>query len=315
MKRILICIITLLVGGCTTYMEKPTPTTGIPEVKAIVQPVIQELPRNRPEEMLQPSPGVYGNQLALDPTMTRESVSGVTGVGPATARFAASYKSAGSPKIVILLNRQLSDEIREWRTDRRLLVNGEGRVSRSREVGFARESETINGPLSISSQTQIEPNVQRLGPGESYVWSFENGFMQPFLGAGTILIDRATIMRLTSRSLTQGTKYDPIEAKKVEMDALVNHADIFIEILISRYPSASYGYEFKASAKEIKTGRILANATSLNWDTTRTRPKRVIATNKGYEIMDDKAFPSAQKVSADLALDLMSLLAAQWERR
>lgn len=310
-----VCAALLVVSGCTTYIEKPTPTASIPEAPAIVPPKIQDLPRSQPGEALPGSPGVYGSQIALDGSMMRDASGQAPAGSNGSLRFTQSYKSAGSPRIAILLNRRLSDEVREWKTEGRVVATGEGSITTARETAYGRESETVKGPLAVATQTQIELNSQRSGPGESYVWSFEDGFMQPFLRSGAILVDRATIMRLTSRTVSQGGKSDPIDVRRVEMDALVNNADIFIEILISRYPSAPYGYEFKATAKEVRTGRILANSTSLNWDASRSRPKKVIATDKGYSIVNDNAFPAAQRLSADLALDMMNSLAAQWEHR
>jgi len=316
MRRVFASITALLVlGGCaTTYLEKPTPTARIPEAPAIAPPRIQELPRSQSGE-LHPGDtgGVYGNQIALDSGIVRESGPSGGAAFPATDRFEASYKAAGRPRIAILFNRRLSDEVREWRSEARIVKTGDGGVTTTRETAFGRESETVKGPSSVSVQTGMEMNGQHSYPGESYAWGFEDGFIQPFLRAGTVLIDRATIMRLASRSISQGNA--PIEVKKVEMDALVNNADIFIEILISRYPSAMYGYEFKASAKEVRTGRILASSTSLNWDRSKSRPKKVVVTDKGYELVNDNAFPSVQKLSADLALDLMNSLAAQWAHR
>lgn len=315
MRRGLACISgLLLLAGCTTYIEKPTPTASIPEAPTIAPPRIQELPRTQPGEPMAGSPGVYGSQIALDGGILREG-GAVAAAGQGSTRFAESYKAAGKPRIAILFNRQLSDEVREWRTEGRVVAIGEGSVTHTRDGVFGRESETVKGPVAVAVQTQMEENGQRVGPGERYTWGFEDGFMQPFLRAGAVLVDRATIMRLASRDISQGSKADPIGVKKVEMDALVNNADVFIEILISRSPSALYGYEFKATAKEIRSGRILASSTSLNWDRTAMRPKKVITTDKGYQIVDDNAFPAVQKLSGDLALDLMNSLAAQWERR
>ena len=120
-------------------------------------------------------------------------------------------------------------------------------------------------------------------------------------------------MRLAAaKSGKQGSAYSPIAVKKVEMTALIDHGGLFVEILISRTPSAPYRYEFKASAKEVKTGAIAANATSLRWRQERLRRlQRVVATSRGYRLRD-AGIPPIHEISASLALDLMNALARAW---
>lgn len=307
----------LVAGGCTTYIEKPTPIAAIPPAPEIQQPMLQEIPRTAPGDPLAGS-GLYSGQMTLDKNMTREGGASAAANGAASGtimRFRDAYVQAKSPRIAIFMNRTLSDDVREWNTESRIAVSGDGSVSKTRETVAGRTEETVKGNVAVAGQTALNSAAGggRVSPRESYLWPFEDGFMQQFLKGGAVLVDRAAILRLTSREISQ--KFDAVEAKKIEMNALLNYADIFIELLITRSPSAPSGYEFKASAKEVQTGRILANATSLNWDAEQARPKKVITTPGGYEIVDDTAFPKVQVLSRDLALDLMNMLIPAWGGR
>jgi hypothetical protein len=297
-----------LFSGCIKYIEKPTPTSSVPPPPAQIQPPqVQEIPRYQPNELPAPNP----TQLVLDSTITREGAVGISaGVQPGVSmRFKDAYSRASKPKMAVFVNRTLSDDVREWNTGARIAASGDGSTTTSQSTPFGKTEETVKGDKSLAVQTSLDVSPQRSGPRETYIWEFENGFMQPLVRSGAILVDRATILRLTSRSVSQ--KYDPIETKKNEMEALVNYADVIVEILITRSPSAPSGYEFKAVAKELKNGRILAMVTSLNWDKAN-RPHKVRATDKGYEILEDRSMPRIVDLSQNLAQDLMNELTSTW---
>lgn len=294
-----------LLSGCISYIERPTPTSSIaPIPEQIQQPQIQEIPRYQPAEIAAPNPA----QVVLDKSITRESTSGGLSSG-VSMRFKDVYNKVGKPRIAVFVNRTLSDDVREWYTVARVAASGDGSSTTSHETALGKTSETVKGDKSVAAQISLEVSPQRIDPREAYLWEFESGFMQPLVRSGTTLVDRATILRLTSRFISQ--KYDPIEAKKNEMDALLNYADVIVEILITRAPSAPSGCEFKAIAKEIKTGKVLAMATSLNWDKAN-RPRKVTVTDKGYEIQEDRSMPKIIDLSRDLAVDLMNELSTAW---
>jgi hypothetical protein len=255
-------------------------------------------------------------QMKLDSTIMRDGVVRKPNEMAGTLKnFSDAYKANQKPKIAIFLNRTLSDDVREWKTNQRAVITGNGSVTMSSETPLRYREETVKGPMAAYEQQQNTVTEARQAPAETYVWSFEDGFMQPFLRAGATLVDRATIMRILSQKVDQGSQNDPIEMKKTEMNALTSFTDIYIELLITRHPSAPTGYEFRAVAKEIKTGRIVGSATSLNWDTDTARPKKVIATEKGYRIIDDPEMPKVQNVSSDLAVDLMNSMISVWNNR
>lgn len=226
------------------------------------------------------------------------------------ARFRAAYGAKKRPRIAVFLNRRLSDAVREWLTDSRLVLAGGYSKEETVAGQQARQAEVVGG-ISVYSQRHAGGRI-RPRPNEHWMWAFEDGFIQPFLQAGARIVDRATIMRLAASSRRQGSAYAPVAVKKVEMDALKGYADIFVEILISRSPSSLYGYEFKATAKEVNTGIIVANVTSLHWRPENRIRRQVYATSHGYEIVDSIRIPPVEDIASDLAIDLMRALANSW---
>lgn len=304
-------LVVLCLGGCTTahYLETETPPGQVPapppgpvapaQRSAHVPPVQGEL-----------RPGFVSDESGMRAVAAPEPSTFELSAGT-VERFKRAYSSKKSPRIAVLLNRQLSDEVREWVTDSRLVVAGG--YSETRTVpGKEPEKTDVAGGISGSSQQQAESGA-RPSPNERWMWAFEDGFIQPFLQSGAKTVDRATIVRLAAASPgQQDSAYAPIAVKKVEMDALKGYADIFVEILISRSVSSLYGYEFKASAKEVNTGIIVANVTSLRWRPEDRKQREVYATSHGYEVVDSIKIPPVQDIASDLAVDLMNAMAKAW---
>jgi hypothetical protein len=291
-----------LVGfaGCTHYVEQETPPG---QLAAPIQPVEGRAYRNFDREDQSPAPAA--SEDTKPNKFDRATV---------LPDFDRAYKAAGSPRLAVFFNRTLSDEVREWRTDIRGVVAISGDVTAS----DGEKRSTFKGPGGISAyaQTHVENDTLRAYPAdESWKWRFEQGFLDPLIDARARVVDRATIMRLeAAASGRQGSAYNPMAVKKVEMDALLGKADLFVEILVQRDPQSDVGYVFKATAKEVKTGFVLANVTSLDWD-YRPVQKKIIATDRGYEITSeplDAQLPGIDVVADDLSLALMRSLANRW---
>ncbi|MEW6261557.1 MAG: hypothetical protein AB1641_00640 [Thermodesulfobacteriota bacterium] len=222
------------------------------------------------------------------------------------ASFREAYLAAGKPRLAVFLNRQLSDEVQEW-------------VAEIREVTAAKKSSWFGEKRDESKSetvayTQKYQGVggQRPAPEEVWVWAFEDGFLEPFLAAGTLVVDRATIMRQAAAKPGQTETLGPdVSVKGLEMEALRGGADLFVEMLVTRSPSSALGYEFKAAAKEVKTGFIRANVTSLRW--TLKKKREAVVTAKGYELKDKETdLPSVRQVSTKLAVEMMNSLMRAW---
>jgi hypothetical protein len=313
MRHTFILIGLSLVGlssiGCKTvrYMEEETPPGQIP---APAVPIVAPVPGAQvrpPGEG--PQSGTESRGVRDEDTSQPSMASGLSAA--AKARFQAAYAAKKSPKMVVFLNRQLSDEVREWVTDTRRVVTG---THSETETVDGKETERTDkvGGLTAHTQKHVD-SATRMSPNERWMWAFEDGFIQPLLGSGAKMVDRATIMRLVAASSgQQGNAHALLAVKKIEMDALKKHADVFVEILIARSPASLYGYEFKATAKEVNTGIIVASVTSLRWRPEDRRQRRVLATSEGYKVVETIKIPSVDRVACDLATDLMNALTRTW---
>jgi hypothetical protein len=193
---------------------------------------------------------------------------------------------------VVFLNRELSDSVVEWADP--TIVTQDG---------------SKKGMVGIRLREDLDERVQ---PQEKWMWAFEEAVLNPFLQSSAVMVDRAVIMRNTAaKSGKQDDPYAWMAVRKVEMDALHGSADVFAELLISADSSAPCGYEFKAQAKDVNTGQILANVTSLGLKKSVSNT-RWVATNTGYEKKTETRDLALQEIAEDLALELMDALSARW---
>ena len=251
--------------------------------------------------------------------------------------FKRAYTDKGSPRIAVFLNRALSDEVREWHTPSRQVVSekfeGAPVTSEGVAAGAATpvEGSESTGPVvaggtqagqgytATYDQTHLElPG--RPPVAEDWMWQFEESFLGEFLRARAVIVDRATIMRLiATQSGKQGDPQNLLAVKAVEMQSLKEKADMFMELLVRRSAASPIDYEFKATVKEVDTGRLLVNVSSLRWemgdleDITEVRWK---ATSRGYEretiTTKEGTFPKLDRVAAMLAWDVMDSLVYMW---
>ena len=324
MKRILVSLVAgsvFFAAGCvkTVYLEQETPPGTVPPPPPVVVQPAAPVPQTT---ALRPAVPV-AQALPSSAEVSQGTIK----------RFKQAYAAKSRPRIAVFFNRALSDEVRQWNTPSRLVVSGQlGKVevkrSRAAAAGVATpfgaaaagakakdKLKVEGGPGAVYTQTHVDP-TSRQAPPEDWMWQFEESFLREFLEANTILVDRATILRLVAAdSGKQGDPHNLLSVKTVEMKALQEKADMFMELLVRRNPTAPIGYEFRATAKEVATGRILAIVSSLRWKQSELDElvgKKFKATSSGYVAVGDRGFPKLDRAASLLALDMMSSLAAFW---
>jgi hypothetical protein len=226
--------------------------------------------------------------------------------------FRNAYGRAGQPRIAIYMNRKLASDTSEFRTEERVVVSGRGK---DEQTGFEAKSSTGNAQMEVSKQTHAGDTGKRAGPEEEWMWDFEEGFTNAFLDADATLVDRATILRLSGaedeKARADGSHSD---ARTVEMGALTKFAEVFVEITM--IPSeSSTGWKVRAVAKEIKTGKVLAQARA---------DAQISEVNKdGKKEFESGPNGYVKKTFADtpvdqgetLAFNLMDAVAKNWRKR
>ena len=310
-----LAVCSLLWAGCATKK----PRAEVPPPKAEVPPPAST-DEMRPADQDETKPWPKDYQPPSEAPDARADFNRET-----LARFALAYPSAGRPRIAVFLNRQVSDDVREWATDERSVVdrsetsNTEESEKKTGEQGEDVAGEKKQGTKHTVRETSYRQRYigvegKRPDPEEAWMWAFEDGFLQPFLRSGAVIVDRAVIMRLTAAdSGKQGDAYDPMAVKKIEIEALRNHVDLFVELLVTRSPGSAYGYEFKATAKSIKNGVVAGHASSLRWDQKKKTKQAAAPTSQGYVYKEVEAdLPPVHQVSGDLAVDLMDSLMNGW---
>lgn len=226
--------------------------------------------------------------------------------------FRNAYGRAGQPRLAIYMNRRLAADTSEFRTEERVVISGRGKDD---QQGFEAKSSTGNAQMEVSKQTHAGDTGRRASPEEEWLWDFEEGFTNAFLDADATLIDRATILRLSGaddeKTRADGSRSD---ARTVEMGALTKFAEVYVEILMTPSESST-GWKVRAVAKEIKTGKLLAQARADAQisDVNKDGKKEFEAGPNGYVRKTFADTPVDQ--GATLAFSLMEALGKTWSRR
>lgn len=341
--RSIAMIMPLMLSSCVTrvFEEEITPAGSVPQAE-MAPDARAPLGRSSPAGAIgrstpssgQVDVGQYGAEKKADLDKHLEIV----------RRFATAYQAAGAPRIAVFLNRELSADVREWRSDGRLVISGAGSLkAEAAAVGashatapgtsatsVAGEGAIVEGQsdgdgASIAAQ-QFQYEDVRSAPSEEWMWKFEEGFLRPLIEANAKMIDRATIMRLSADYEVVDDKHNPASVKKVEIDALKNHAEIYVELLVTASSESPYGYVFRCVAKEVDTGIIVTNVTSIPIEEPRlvatmggvaerqraagTTREIIVETEEGFEVQVD--VPPLRVASESLALEMMTSLAQRW---
>lgn len=248
--------------------------------------------------------------------------------GAILAAFSDAYSGQGQPRIAVYLNRNLSADVMEWRPQSRIVTEGKSRAGvrgsgdgswkggehGDGEAEYEAEADAdASGAVSTSTQTYRGPSGARVSPEETWMWEFEDGFMIPFLDAGAKLVDRAVVMRrVAAEDVRDRGVSATLSANTIETEALDGYADILLEILIRGSRRAPLGYEFRVTAKDVRTGEILAMVRDDGSNQEGETRREARATNRGYQIEEVTELRPVDEVSEDLALDTMEALRRRW---
>lgn len=345
----LVCLVGLC--GCVNYLETPTPPGEVPPPSATVPPPSAVVP---PPPQTVPAPPAVGQGSAASgqgtsqpqpaPYQVQENLRGEVKfekqrdplpeeVAPEVAnRFRRAYQKAHKPRMAFYFNRQLSARVTEWVEP----IRGVRRTGYETTYG---QRGTLKSDSYDSRSNELNvPDRARPHPGgEAWTWEFEDSVINKFLATGAKVIDRSMMMRVTAAQKGVGDTPDARpDVHKLETDALLGKADILVELLVTPRPTVKWGYEFRAVAKEVRSGEILASCSSTSWYRGRQADKRFrvsdqgytgsggtyqskhplvresrdyVATKDGYVIEKTTEFPTLNQVTTKLVSDLMDRLA------
>ncbi len=216
--------------------------------------------------------------------------------------FAAAYAAQESPRVMVFFNRELSAEVQEWVASERIAIEGQ-----SREVKGGERTDRAGG-IAISRQ-YANSDGGRVGPGERWMWEFEQAIADMLLDARVNLIDRAVVMRRQAASGDEMLGNSQTSARTLEMQALDQYADLLMELWVVRSSESPVGYEFRAQVKDLKSGRLITTVTTFGDGVDD--PRRVyVASSTGYQAYEE--LPTVGDAAQALGVELMESLAKRW---
>lgn len=140
--------------------------------------------------------------------------------------------------------------------------------------------------------------------------NFENQMNRAFIKEKTRIVDRATVVNLAA--VDSGKSVQDLEGqlatKAIEITALREYTDIFIEIHIKADSKAPSGYLFRAIAKEIQTGQILADTLCNNFGAGDVY---IVPGASGFDYAE--TLPDLDAAAFFLSEQLMADLSESWE--
>ncbi|ROH86017.1 hypothetical protein ED208_16475 [Stagnimonas aquatica] len=316
----------------TVYLEQSTPAGAVPPPRP-VKPIVSPAPAA--------SVAAPPSQAAVVPAPAAE-------FDLARRDFEQAYRRAGSPRMAVYFNRELSDEVREWIPDDAVTqvssyhethnqsasgsgefkLRGQGELKptaggkdpaqpfslQASGQGSSRaqaQSETrAESTNTVLRQAYIGPTGGREDPREAWKWEFEDSLTNKLLSARANLVDRAMIFRLMAKNSPQSDGLSgSISTNINEISALEKYADILVEMLVTEAPGTAVGYDFRATAKEVKTGRLLGTAYVRGSESLQVPQSRIVAGANGYQRETIRQVPTVNDVSGLLATRLLRSMA------
>lgn len=239
------------------------------------------------------------------------------------------YESAGKPRMLLFLDRELLDMIEEWESVSRTSRLQEMTAS-SQSVGkedaactfiIQRIKNASNCTFRQSSVTEVRtnPDEQQLGLVRGALLdrsSFEAGFQSLLLHYGVMLVDRELTLRRVARDSgnTPGANQDFLD---LEIDALDQYADYVAEVLLIPDSDSEFNVSYRVNVMAVSSGQLVATVQSNGeqsflpevverWETSANGYEKVLE----IIIPPFSAFDTGEEVAKDMLLAMMNF----WQR-
>jgi hypothetical protein len=239
--------------------------------------------------------------------------------------FRQAYARNESPRIVVFWNREFTDEVTSTYEDyeksrsssqSNRIVTGQGfyidENEDARLIGPGQYEDSVSNDsfseTASGSRRLRDPGRQQLG--ESLDWALDGPFTQYFVSTGTRLVDRNTAMRTLNDGETYGN--DP-DVQAIEAKAMLNRADLMMEILARRDVNSPTGMRFRVSITDVASGGVLTRIVTDAMPVQAPPQEKFVATDNGFEKVIIPPPPvSQEEVGEQLAADTMQALINAW---
>lgn len=221
------------------------------------------------------------------------------------SNFQSAYAAAGSPAIVLLWNRRMSDQVRRQRVDMQATrIDGS---TQERAAPGLRQSSTHLDAVSVSGQVELGdgPTQAAVSPADEV--AVRSRLTQRLRDAGAVFVDRNLALR--QQALDTSEDY-----QSMEMRALAARASWLVEVDVEPDAASPLGLIFNASIKDLKAARLLAEIS------TTAIPEHEPVATPGFRAVPGEGFrrapappsppPDASAIGDELALQLMEQMVA-----
>jgi hypothetical protein len=230
-------------------------------------------------------------------------------------RFAARYRQARSPRMVVFWNREFTDEVESdyeqyTRAESRTDVDVSGRRRSYYDYGSAVTDTNAGG--SATSSVEIRSGRERVNDGrrgslvsQAEDQDIEIAFTGALQSAGVRLADRASLMRRQGRGVRSS---DP-NVQTIETDAVLGNADLVLEV--TQVPDArrTDGISYRVLVRDVSAGTVVGSIT-----TSGRPPKRVmpyVAGSSGF-VRAVQPEPDASDIGRQIAIETMAMLSRKF---
>jgi len=253
------------------------------------------------------------------PVLQSESTAVFRNRGSIIAQFARVYGTKGRPRIAVFWNRRFDDRLSDWTTGVRVTETERSQLdvaARGERVDGSERSATITGSLDadLNQRRTLEASWRRLGHTrdglpEGLAFQLESGFTAAFAQADVAMIDRAAVMRLQDRAARTSDR----DTQRIEADALLNHADFLVEVLMAPQPATPLEMVFQVNVKDVRTGQVVQSLTTDGHAASEATADRWEVGERGFVRSRGRSAQTASKIGEQLALETMEQLAARWQ--
>lgn len=231
---------------------------------------------------------------------------------PDPAAFRAAYAKAGSPRITVYWNRQLTDSLSTSydQVQQAAVQTSAARVTQVSPAGDAiasAQQSTAVATLREGERALPDSGAQRSLLSEGSEWPIASAFNTRLQRAGVRLIDRSMALRAQAAGESAEQRRD---VQAMEIKSLQGKSELLAEVLQTADARAEFGVIFRVDIKDVKTGELLASVVSEGKPPAKG-PGRFVAGRQGFE-RQAAAEPTLTDIGNVVADATLQALAARW---
>lgn len=226
--------------------------------------------------------------------------------------FRAAYAKAGSPRITVFWNRQLTDATTTQydQVQQATVQTSAARVTEvspsGRAVGTVQQTAAV-ATVREGERALPDAGAERVLLDERSEWPIASAFSSRLQRAGVNLVDRTMALR----SQAAGTSADERrDVQAMEIKALQGKSELLAEVLQTADARSPFGVIFRVDIKDVKTGALVASVVS-DGKPPAKGSGRYVAGRNGF-VRETAPEPTLTDIGDVVAHATLQALAARW---